>query len=89
MKTDQILTKQDLFDFEERLIIKLSDILSDQESPKYIRSKDVCKLLNISSSSLQNYRNSGKIPYVRLAGTLLYDLDEIKKLLKFHSLESN
>ena len=39
---------------------------------KYLTNQEVCKLLRISSRTLQNWRDTGKIPFIRLKGKVLY-----------------
>ena len=41
---------------------------------KYLTNREVCQFLRISSRTLQNWRNTGKIPFVRLKGKVLYCL---------------
>jgi len=40
------------------------------------------KKLKISRRSLQDYRNEGRIPYVKLGGKILYRSSDIEKLLE-------
>lgn len=47
----------------------------------FIRSADVCKLLNISNSTLKNLRAEHKIPFYKLGGTFLYNKEEIMNYL--------
>lgn len=39
---------------------------------KYLTNREVCQLLRISSRTLQNWRDTGKIPFIRLKGKMLY-----------------
>lgn len=52
---------------------------------KYLTNKEVCQLLRISSRTLQNWRDTGKIPFIRLKGKILYKVTEVKDLLKYNS----
>lgn len=47
----------------------------------FIRSTDVCKLLNVSNSTLKNLRAAQAIPYYKLGGTFLYSKEEIMNYL--------
>ena len=47
------------------------------EDAVFIRSTDVCKLLNISNSTLRNLRAERAIPFYKLGGTFLYSKEEI------------
>lgn len=44
---------------------------------KYLTNRGICQLLRISSRTLQNWRDTGKIPFVRLQGKILYRGSEI------------
>ena len=44
---------------------------------KYLTNREVCQLLRISSRTLQNWRDTGKIPFVRLKGKILYRESDI------------
>ena len=49
---------------------------------KYLTNREVCQLLRISPRTLQNWRDTGKIPFIRLKGKILYKESEILKELK-------
>jgi len=51
------------------------------EGAVFIRSMDVCKLLNISNSTLRNLRAEHAIPFYKLGGTFLYSREEIMNYL--------
>ncbi len=39
---------------------------------KYLTNREVCQLLRISPRTLQNWRDTGKIKFIRLNGKILY-----------------
>lgn len=43
---------------------------------------ELSKKLKISRRSLQDYRNEGRIPYIKLGGKILYRSSDIEKLLE-------
>lgn len=47
----------------------------------FIRSTDVCKLLNISNSTLKNLRAAQTIPFYKLGGIFLYSKEDIMNYL--------
>lgn len=51
------------------------------EDAMFIRSTDVCKLLNISNSTLRNMRTEHAIPFYKLGGIFLYSKEEIMNYL--------
>lgn len=44
---------------------------------KHLTNREVCQLLRISSRTLQNWRDTGKIPFIRLKGKILYKESDI------------
>ena len=49
---------------------------------KYFTNREVCQLLRISSHTLQNWMDTGKIQFIRLNGKMLYKEQNIKILLE-------
>ena len=52
---------------------------------KFLSNRDVCRMLHISSRTLQDWRDSGKIPFIRIKGKILYKESEILKWLENNS----
>lgn len=48
---------------------------------RFLDNRDVCELLHISSRTLQEYRDSGKIAFIKLEGKILYRQSDIERLL--------
>ena len=63
--------------------VKANPIILDSipDDIVFIRSADVCKLLNISNSTLKNLRSAKAIPFYKLGGTFLYNREEIMNYL--------
>jgi hypothetical protein len=79
-----LLTKEDLEVFKGELFSELKKILpqSQTEKPqKLLRSKDVRKLLNISSGTLQTLRVNGTLPFSKIGSIPYYKLEDINKIL--------
>ncbi|NDV79435.1 helix-turn-helix domain-containing protein [Dysgonomonas sp. 511] len=47
---------------------------------RLLTSKEVCKLLCISPRTLQEWRNTGKIPFIKIGGKVLYRRKDIESL---------
>lgn len=57
----------------------------DEERIKqYLDNQDVCVRLNISKRTLQNYRDTGKLPYTRIEKKIYYRNRDIETYLKEH-----
>lgn len=48
----------------------------------FYTDKELSKKLKISRRSLQDFRNEGRIPYIKLGGKVLYRSSDIEKLLQ-------
>lgn len=79
----EILTREDLATFKVELLNELRNLLSSKLSTqkKWIKTKDVIKMLQISPGTLQNYRINGTITYSKLGNTIYYSLEDIQMLL--------
>ncbi len=49
---------------------------------KFLSNRDVCQMLHISSRTLQDWRDTGKIPFIRIKGKILYKESLVLKLLE-------
>jgi excisionase family DNA binding protein len=63
----------------ERLFAKQKPTLNGES---YYTVEELSKKLKISRRSLQDYRNEGRIPYIKLGGKILYCSSDIEKLLE-------
>ena len=63
----------------ERLFAKKKPTL-DGES--FYTDAELAEKLKISRRSLQDYRNEGRIPYIKLGGKILYRASDVEKLLE-------
>ena len=63
--TVQIITIEDLNEFRSLLLNDLKEIIQSkpQQTKQWLKSNEVRKLLNISSSTLQNLRINGTLTY--------------------------
>ncbi len=79
----EIITKEDLQEFEERLINRIISILgkSTEEPKKWLKSYQVKNLLKISTNTLQALRDNGTLPFSKIGGILYYKYDDILKIL--------
>jgi hypothetical protein len=87
----QIITLEDLAEFRTTLLKDLKEILTlqSQHDKKWLKSKEVRTLLNISSGTLQTHRINGTLTYTKVGGIIYYDQLDIDKLLtrnKVHAI---
>ena len=63
----------------ERLFLTRKPTLNGES---FYTDEELSKKLKISRRSLQDYRNEGRIPYIKLGGKILYRSSDIEKLLE-------
>lgn len=89
-----IITAEDLEQFKSELINELKEFFTtnsnflkserpkEENTPtKWLKSYQVQRLLGISPGTLQNLRINGTLPYTKLGGTLLYNQEDIQKII--------
>lgn len=78
------LTTEDLREFKAALLEEIKKLLhkpSGSGPKKLMKSTEVLKLLQISPGTLQNLRDNGSLPFIRLGRSIFYDADEINNVL--------
>ncbi len=81
---EQLLTLDDLNDFKRQMLFEIKNLLKEhvgEPSKKYLKSKDVRKLLDISPGTLQNLRINGTLPFKRIGGVIYHDSADIQRML--------
>ncbi|WP_395062198.1 helix-turn-helix domain-containing protein [Flavobacterium sp.] len=79
----EIITGEELNEFRELLLKDLKEFFTSKsnEQKKWLKSKDVRKLLNISPGTLQNLRTSNTLKSNKIGGTIFYAFNDIEKML--------
>ncbi len=80
----QIITKEDLDEFREKLLKDLKEIIGKPiEAPvKYLKSYQVKNMLKMSSATLLTLREKGIITYSKIGGTFYYKYEDILKVME-------
>jgi phenylacetate-coenzyme A ligase PaaK-like adenylate-forming protein len=80
----EIVTTDDLREFKIELIQEIKKILKENHAPqfkKWLKSNDVRDMLDVSSSTLQNLRDKGTLPFTKIGGVMFYNYEDVKKML--------
>lgn len=48
----------------------------------FLSNRDICQMLHISSRTLQDWRNTGVIPFIQIRGKILYRQSDVLKLVE-------
>ena len=92
MYRDQIITNEDLISFKSDLITEIKSIvkdLQDNGGKKWLRSRDVRKMLGISPGTLQNLRINGHLPFNKVGGVIFYDRDDIFSMIEANRIDNS
>ena len=71
--------------FKRQLLFEIKNLLKEYAgypTKKWLKSKDVIKLLHISPGTLQTFRDNGTVPFKKLGGIIIYDSVSIQKILE-------
>ena len=55
---------------------------------RFLTNHEVSKKLNVSLRTLQEWRDTGLIPFIQIKGKIIYRQSDIDKLLQKHHFES-
>lgn len=84
VQRDQLITIGDLIEFKTSLLQDIAAMLKSNigaPAKKWLKSKEVIQLLEISAGKLQYLRDNGTIPFTKLGGITYYDYAEIEELM--------
>jgi hypothetical protein len=91
MKNNQTLSLN-IDGLVETLTTNIKNVIESQQGPvppKWIDTSQLCKMLNISKRTAQNYRDKGLIPFTKLFGKVWYDENEVHRALEQHKNDNN
>jgi hypothetical protein len=79
----EVITKQDLQVMEKKILDAVNGLAKANNTDEHwLRSKEARQLLKCSSSTLQNLRVKGVLPFTKLGGSTYYDKKDIFKLME-------
>lgn len=55
---------------------------------RFLSNSEVSKKLNVSLRTLQEWRDTGMMPYIQIKGKIIYRQSDIEELLQKHHFES-
>lgn len=82
LTTNQLLTKEDLQEFEQKLLRNLKELVKNNtEHKKWLKSSEVLQLLKISQTTLVNLRVRGTLKASKIGNITYFNYDEIHQLM--------
>ncbi|GMQ30728.1 helix-turn-helix domain-containing protein [Algoriphagus confluentis] len=89
----ELITVEDLRKLKQEILHEIRTLLAEPNNlirpKKWLKSRDVQKILSISPGTLQTMRNRRLIPFTRIGGVIFYNEEEVRKELEKQSLKSN
>jgi len=83
MNKDELITKADLDNLKEDIKEIIISLIDDTFSKnKWLKSTEVQKMFDISSSTLKSLRLNGVLPYSKMGGTIYYNYSDIISVLE-------
>ena len=80
----EFITKKDLLEFQKIILSRIGEVKQNQL--QFLRSKKVCKMLDISPTSLYRLREGGILPCTKVKGSYFYNVNDIKELMNRNKL---
>ncbi|MDO5523623.1 MAG: helix-turn-helix domain-containing protein [Bacteroidia bacterium] len=76
---DRLIDRFDLLDDKLERLINRKACLDGED---LLDNQDMLQVLNISSRTLQRYRSSGELPYIKLNGKIYYKLSDANRFIR-------
>ena len=89
--SEKYVTKHELEKLRTEIQIEMKEYFRNKQfsDKKFLKTSQVKELLCISTSTLQNLRTNGKIPFTKLGGHLLYVYEDIMEILEKNFVNRN
>ena len=83
---------RDFFQSMDRILDGISRLAKENRphlnGEKFLSNREAAKCLKVSIRTLQEWRDTGVIPYIQIKGKIIYRQSDIDKLLQRHYFES-
>ena len=77
---------KDFFQSMEKMLDGISRLARENRphlnGEKFLNNREVAKCLNVSIRTLQEWRDTGVIPYIQIKGKIIYRQSDIDRLLQ-------
>jgi Mn-dependent DtxR family transcriptional regulator len=86
-----ILTLEDLQEFKVEVLQEIRKLLKETptiQKSKWIKSKELGKMLGVSPGTIMNLRIKGVLPYTKIGGVMFYEYNEILKIIEKNKIHN-
>lgn len=82
LTTSQLLTKDDLQEFQKSILKQLKELLPKlPENERWLKTAEVCKMFKISHNTLLAMRLNKTIAFTRIGRNLYYKQSDLENLM--------
>lgn len=82
---DRLITLKDLLKIKEEIIAEVKKYVKIDDGDKWIKTKELRKILDLSGGTLQYLRNNNKITFSRVGRTIYYLKSDVDKMFNEYS----
>ncbi|RZJ75004.1 MAG: DNA-binding protein [Flavobacterium sp.] len=79
-REDRPVTYREMAEFREAVLVEIRQLLKGSGTKKWLKSKDVRKILGISAGKLQAMRNNKEIPFTKVGASIFYKEEDVFNL---------
>lgn len=76
------MTVEDLENFRIKLLEDIKRLLQAARPKKWLKTREVTEMLDISEVTLQSLRNKGIIPFRKIGGICYYNVEELEQAIR-------
>jgi len=80
-------TNGEILNLLRELNEKLTNLANRNPSFRWLDIADTCKILKISTRTLQNYRDEAKIGFSQIGSKIYFSLEDIERFMKEHYIK--
>lgn len=83
------LTEQEIRDETRRTTNLIYDSAEVNRPPQLIREFQLAEMFGVTTKTTISWRNSGKLAFVRISGSIYYDLNDVRAFIAKHRVKAS
>lgn len=78
----ETVSKEEFLKFKDELLVEIRQLLSQRQTQlRWMKAKDVKKILPLSPATLQTLRLNGTLPFTKVGGAFYYNIVDIERMM--------
>lgn len=83
------LTEQEIKDGTRRITNLIYDSAEVNRPPQLIREFQLAEMFGVTTKTTISWRNSGKLAFIRISGSIYYSLDDVRAFIAKHRVKAS